>query len=99
MFHGFRKWSPVIWRSFSRLVFSQRVLLALIEHGLSREKAYDIVQQNSMKSWEEGSDFPSLLREDLRLLDIIPAHELEHLFDYSYYTRYVDEVFERFEWS
>ena len=85
--------------STNGLVFSQRVLLALIEHGLSCEKAYDIVQQNSMKSWEEGSDFPSLLREDLRLLDIIPAHELEHLFDYSYYTRYVDEVFERFEWS
>ena len=85
--------------STNGLVFSQRVLLALIEHGLSREKAYDIVQQNSMKSWEENSDFPSLIREDPSALDVIPAHDLEHLFDYTYYTRYVDEVFERFEWS
>ncbi len=77
------------------LVFSQRVLLALIDKGLSRQKAYELVQRNAMESWRENKDFLSLLQADSEIAACIPAGELESLFDYEYYLRYVDEVFQR----
>ncbi|MFC2014918.1 adenylosuccinate lyase [Chloroflexota bacterium] len=79
------------------LVFSQRVLLALIDKGLSRQKAYELVQRNAMESWQESKDFLSLLQADPEVSDCIPAGELESLFDYEYYLRYVDEVFQRLD--
>ena len=77
------------------IVFSQRVLLALIEKGLSREQAYEIVQERAIHSWDEGMDFRQLLREQSEVAKRLPGTELEELFDYSYYTRYVDETFKR----
>lgn len=77
------------------LLFSQRVLLALVEKGLSRERAYEIVQRNSMKVWDEDRDFRELIRSDPEVARALPADELEGLFDYRYYVRFVDEVFER----
>ncbi|MCZ6615430.1 MAG: adenylosuccinate lyase [Chloroflexi bacterium] len=77
------------------IVFSQRVLLALIEKGLSREQAYEIVQERAMHSWDEGLDFRQLLREQSEVATRLPGTELEKLFDYGYYTRYVDETFKR----
>jgi len=77
------------------LVFSQRVLLALVDKGLAREDAYKIVQTNASRSWEEGLDFRDLLRADRHAREHLPLPELEALFDYGYYTRYVDETFAR----
>lgn len=77
------------------LVFSQRILLTLIEKGLSRQDAYKIVQNAAMTSWRDGIDFRDLLRDDSEVTSRIPGPELETLFDYSYYTRYVDESFQR----
>ena len=77
------------------LVFSQRVLLALVERGLSREKAYGIVQRNSMKVWEDGVDFREVLLEDENVTGLLSPTELQDLFDYGYYIRYVDDVFRR----
>ena len=77
------------------IVFSQRVLLALIEKGLSREQAYEIVQECAMRSWDDGADFRQLLREQPEVTERLPGVELEELFDYGYYTRYVDETFKR----
>ena len=77
------------------LVFSQRVMLALIEKGLSRQKAYELVQQNAMKAWKGNKDFLSLLKADPEVTATLPQGELEPLFDYQYYLRYVDEIFER----
>ncbi len=77
------------------LLFSQRVLLALVEKGLSRERAYEIVQRNSMKVWDEDRDFRELIRSDPEVARALPAGELEALFDYRYYVRFVNEVFER----
>ena len=77
------------------LLFSQRVLLALVEKGLSRETAYNLVQTNSMKAWDEDKDFRDLLRADPEVTVKIPEKELDGLFDYKYYTRYVDDVFSR----
>ena len=77
------------------LVFSQRVMLALIDKGLSRQKAYELVQRNAMKSWKGNKNFLSLLKADSEVTANLPQGELEPLFDYQYYLRYVDEIFQR----
>jgi adenylosuccinate lyase len=77
------------------LGFSQRILLALVEAGLSREDAYDIVQRNSMRAWAERDSLLELLKADSDVLKTLSVDELEHLFDYGYYTRYVDAAFDR----
>jgi len=77
------------------LVFSQRVLLALINKGLMREEAYKMVQDHAMKAWEEKKDFPSSLKADRRVTAHLSKEELNSLFDYGYYLKHVDEVFER----
>jgi adenylosuccinate lyase len=77
------------------LVFSQRVMLALIDKGMSRRKAYELVQRNAMKAWEGKKDFLSLLKADPEVTATLPPKELEPLFDYQYYLRHVDEIFER----
>ena len=77
------------------LIFSQRVLLALINKGLPREEAYKIVQDHAMKAWEGKKDFLSLLEADRRITRHLGKKELKSLFDYGYYLQHVDEVFER----
>jgi adenylosuccinate lyase len=77
------------------LVFSQRVLTALIEKGLSRQKAYEIVQRNSMKAWKERANFLGLLQADPEVTKHLSKSELKGLFDYQFFLRHVDEVFER----
>ena len=77
------------------LVYSQRVMLALIDKGLSRQKAYELVQRHAMKTWAEDKDFLSLLTADNEVTSVISASELEKLFNYEYYLRHVDEIFRR----
>jgi adenylosuccinate lyase len=77
------------------IIFSQRVLLALINKGLPREEGYKIVQDKAMKAWEERKDFLSLLEADKRITTHLSKKELKSLFDYNYYLKYVDKVFER----
>ena len=77
------------------LVFSQRVLIALINKGLTREDAYKMVQDPAMKAWEEKKGFLGLLEADRRITAHLSKEELNSLFDYGYYLKHVDEVFER----
>ena len=77
------------------LVFSQRVLLALIEKGLTREEAYKIVQGNAMEAWQGKKGFLALLRVDKRITACLTEGELKSLFDYNYYLKHVDAIFER----
>jgi adenylosuccinate lyase len=77
------------------LVFSQRVLLALVDKGMAREAAYKVVQRNAMRSWDLGEDFRELLRTDQEAKEWLPGGEMEELFVYGYYTRYVDDTFKR----
>ncbi len=77
------------------LIFSQRVMLALIDKGLSRQKAYELVQRNAMKAWKGNKDFLALLKADPEVASTLPQGELEPLFDYHYYLQYMDEIFER----
>ena len=77
------------------LIFSQRVMLALIDKGLSRQKAYELVQRNAMKAWKGNKNFLTLLKADSEVIATLPQEELEPLFDEQYYLRYVGEIFER----
>jgi adenylosuccinate lyase len=77
------------------LIFSQRVLLALIDKGLSREEAYKIVQDHAMKAWGQKKSFLNLLGADRRVTRHLSKKELNVLFDYGYYLKHVDEVFAR----
>jgi len=77
------------------LVFSQRVLIALIDKGLSRQKAYELVQHNAMKAWKGRTSFLELLKADSEVKAHLSDKELESLFDYNYFMRHADSVFNR----
>ncbi|MFC1904733.1 adenylosuccinate lyase [Chloroflexota bacterium] len=77
------------------LVYSQRVMLALIDKGLSRQKAYELVQRHAMKAWRGNKNFLSLLKSDSEVVATLPQSELEPLLDNQYYLRHVDEIFQR----
>jgi len=77
------------------LIFSQRVMLALIDKGLSRQEAYELVQRNATKAWKGNRNFLSLLKADSEVTASLPPGELEPLFDYEYYLRHIDDVFQR----
>lgn len=77
------------------LVFSQRVLLALIETGLSRQDAYAIVQRNAMKAWNGRTPFFDLLMADPEVTSRIKEDELRGLFDYGFYLTNIGATFER----
>ncbi len=77
------------------LIFSQRVMLALIDKGLSRQKAYELVQRNAMKAWRRNKSFLSLLKADSEVTAALSQSELEPLFDEQYYLLYVNGIFKR----
>jgi len=78
--------------SSHRLYFSQRLLLALVEADLSRDDAYRLVQRHAMRAWDEGLDFPELVRADAEVAGRV---DLDAVFDPDVYTQHVDVVFER----
>jgi len=77
------------------LIFSQRVMLALVDKGLSRQKAYQLVQRNALKAWKGNKNFLNLLKADSEVTATLPPEELEPLFDEQYYLRYIDNIFKR----
>ena len=88
-----RMWANV--ESSRGLIFSQQVLLALVDKGMPREDAYKVVQRNAMNSWDQSEDFRALLKSDQEALKHLSKEEMEEIFDYGYYTRYVDDTFQR----
>ena len=76
------------------LVFSERIMLKMVEKGLSREEAYVIAQENAAKAWA-GESFRHALESDQRVLGLLSKHDLDELFDYKHHVRNVDVVFER----
>ncbi len=77
------------------LFFSQKVLLALIETGLSRQDAYTIVQRNALRAWQDRTPFRALLDADADVTSRLNAAALDAIFDYADYTRHVDDSFRR----
>ena len=77
------------------VIFSQMVLLSLVEKGTTREDAYAIVQENAMKSWQEGIEFRSLLGQDERVQKHLSAAELDAIFDVNHFLKHLDFIFQR----
>lgn len=77
------------------LLFSQRVLLALIDKGLSRQAAYKLAQKNAMAAWSGEGNFLDLLKADAEVAAALSPGELEKIFDYKFYIRHVDDIFKR----
>lgn len=75
------------------LTFSQKVLLTLIEKGMKREAAYDLVQKYAMRAWEEQRPFKEILSKDETIVDVLTPAGLADCFDPAYHTRRVDEIF------
>jgi adenylosuccinate lyase len=78
------------------LVFSQRVLLALVDKGITRERAYELVQRNAMECWQTRQAFKELLANDADVAKLLSKEELDNIFEYSYYLRHIDEIYTRF---
>ena len=77
------------------LVHSQRVLIALTQHGLQREDAYRLVQRNAMPVWRGEGDFLTLLKKDPDVSKALTAKEIEACFDLGYHLKHVDTIFKR----
>ncbi len=77
------------------LFFSQRVLLTLMEKGLARPAAYDLVQAAAMRTWKEGREFKETLLDDPRVSRILSRRELDRVCDIDYYLRNVDKIYKR----
>ena len=75
------------------LIYSQRVLLKLIDKGMSREKAYDVVQPKTAISWESQIPFRDLIEGDTEIMSLLTLEELDDAFDYHYHLKNVDEIF------
>lgn len=77
------------------LIFSQKVMLSLIDKGLNREKAYELVQKNAMKSWDNNKSFKKMIENDSEVMSYLSKEELNNIFDYNSFIKEVDFIFER----
>ncbi len=77
------------------LYFSQRVLTALIDAGHPRQEAYVAVQKLAMQSWQTGTSFPSLVRADATMRQVLSEELMDELFDPKFYLRYEDAIYKR----
>jgi len=77
------------------LIYSQRVLLKLIQKGLKREVAYAVVQDNAMESWRASKSFKDLLAKDKRILKLLKSSELKELFDPGINVRNINHIFQK----
>lgn len=77
------------------LIFSQRVLLSLIDKGLVREEAYDTVQPKAMEAWELQVPFRSLIEKDDKITSLLTKEELDDCFDATHHLKNVDVIFDR----
>jgi adenylosuccinate lyase len=77
------------------LVFSGQLLLALTQSGVSREQAYEWVQRNAMRVWDEGGDFQPLVSADPDIQKHLSVEQIKSAFSLDTYLRNVDKVFER----
>ncbi len=77
------------------LVFSQQVMLALINQGVTREEAYEIVQPLAMDAWSTQSPFLELVLASTRVGELLSEEAIKSCFDYNYHVKYVDVIFKR----
>jgi len=80
---------------YGGIIFSQRVLLALIDKGMDRDDAYLVVQSTAHDAWNNEGSFKENISRDERVSRLFSMEELEELFDYNYHLRYIDEIIDR----
>ena len=78
------------------LIYSQRILLAIVNKGILREDAYKWVQRNAMKRWMEHEDFKTNVENDPDISKVLSREEIDACFDYQFFLRNVDLIFARF---
>ena len=78
------------------LIYSQRIMLAVVGKGVLREDAYKWVQRNAMKRWMEGEDFRTNVEKDPDITKYLTKEEIDDCFDYQFFLRHVDKIMERF---
>jgi adenylosuccinate lyase len=77
------------------LIFSGQLLLDLVEHGVSREDAYRLVQSHAMRAWKEGLNFHDLVLADKEITGRVPRKQIEYAFDLQRQLKNVDKIFAR----
>jgi adenylosuccinate lyase len=77
------------------LIFSESLLIRLVDRGLTREQAYKLVQRNAMEAWKERKDFKQVVLQDQEILAHLSADEVEAAFDTEHALRWVDAIFDR----
>lgn len=77
------------------LVFSQALLLHLVQKGLPREEAYSLVQTAAMQCWESGKPFLDQVLEEVQITELLPAAEIREIFSYEGYLRHVGIIYKR----
>jgi adenylosuccinate lyase len=77
------------------LIFSGQLLLALTNKGVARETAYEWVQRNAMRVWDEDKDFQSLIKDDKNVQGQLSPEEVDRVFSLDHYLRNVDAIFNR----
>lgn len=80
---------------YGGIIFSQRVLLELIDKGMMREDAYAVVQGAALKAWDEEGSFKENLLKEKNILKYFTKNEIEGLFDVKYHLKHIDEIIER----
>ncbi|EKV56370.1 adenylosuccinate lyase [Brachyspira hampsonii 30446] len=78
------------------LIFSQRILISLVNKGIDRDNAYRWVQRNAMKRWLNNEDFRENVHKDEDITKYLSSHEIDDCFDYAYYLRNIDVIMKRF---
>ncbi|MGM9988700.1 MAG: adenylosuccinate lyase [Bacillaceae bacterium] len=77
------------------LIYSQRVLLTLIDKGMAREEAYDLVQPKAMEAWETQVQFKELIEKEERITSRLTQAEIDECFNYEHHLKHVDTIFNR----
>jgi len=77
------------------LIFSGQLLLALTNKGLSRENAYELVQRNAMRVWDEDRDFRELVKADSDIQKNLSGEEIDRVFSLEHYLRNIDAIYRR----
>ncbi|MCK8816655.1 adenylosuccinate lyase [Natroniella sulfidigena] len=77
------------------LIFSQKVMLTLVDQGLLRDDAYELVQRNALQAWEDKESFKELLLADEDVREYLSQDEIEEIFDYAYHLRNIDTIYQR----
>ncbi len=78
------------------LIFSQRILIKLVDKGIDRDNAYRWVQRNAMKRWINNEDFRENIHKDEDITKYLSAAEIDDCFNYEYYLRNIDVIMKRF---